>query len=444
MIKENKEKGELNRIRVPVHKWAENPKVTVIVPVYKVDRYLTQCLNSIVNQTMEELEIIIVDEGEQDRCREIIDYFEARDPRIVAPHQKNGGYGASCNLGFSIARGEYISIIESDDYIDPDMYETMYEYAVALDADVVKTPYKELFHTGFTQDCPYRFFLSSCLPEHKTFSMKEYGQLLEVHAALWSGIYKRSYLEKNKIKFVEAKGAAYVDVGFRIDSLINSNKVAWLDQPFYNYRVDSIGSSTNSFKLAPMIQRWKEQHKKFDEIREEYTKYYGPHIILDEYLNTVGWLNIVSATQEECNLIYQNLKDIDLKMIKSSSALNEAQKSDLLLFIENPSKFIVRARTKRVLKRLSGGAVLFFNKLANTTLLIWLFVMTSSGVLAQALIRTNFNLDDEFLISLYRLCGNIAFLGFFCCLLCFLGKALRKLYFKVLELYKKKRKEGVV
>ena len=445
MIKESdKKRDEKDRINIPIHKWAENPKVTVIVPVYKVDKYLTQCLNSIVNQTMEELEIIIVDEGEQDRCREIIDYFEARDPRIVAPHQKNGGYGASCNLGINIARGEYISIIESDDYIDPDMYEVMYEYALALDADVVKSPYREFFQNGIIRDCPYRLFLSSCLPERKTFSMKEYGEMLEVHASLWSGIYRRSYLQDKKIHFVEAKGAAYVDVGFRIDTLINTDKVAWLDQPFYNYRVDSVGSSTNTFKLAPMIKRWSEQHNKFAGIKEDYTKYYGPHIILDEYLNTVGWLNLIDATPEEYDSIRQNLIGVDLKMIEESQALTDAQKSDLLLFIKEPEKFKKRAGIKRTLRKGVAHTTRFLDRLANTTLLIWFFVMTFASVLAQVMIAMNLNLETKSANILFGICGVVGCMAFIGCLLCCLGKILRKLSFKLLALYEKKRKEGMV
>ena len=439
-IKDKKEIHE-KKINIISHQKCEMPKITVIVPVYKVDRYLTQCLNSIVNQTMEELEIIIVDEGDKDRCREIIDYFEAHDPRIIAPHQKNGGYGASCNLGFQIAKGEYISIIESDDFIDRDMYEIMYEYAKTLDADVVKTPYKEFFQNGVIRDCQYRSFLNECLPENKTFSMKEYGQLLEVHASLWSGIYKRSYLKEKNIRFAEAKGAAYVDVGFRIDTLINSEKIAWLNHAFYNYRVDSIGSSTNTFKLAPMINRWKEQHKKFNEIYEEYTKYYAPHILLDEYLNTVGWLNLIDATDEEYKEIHQNLARTDLDIIKNSSALSLKQKDDLILFIQDPSKFKRQARVKRNLKNISTKVMIILDKLSNTILLFWFFIMTFSAVLAQIMIGINLNLEERIPILLFRLSGTIGFLSFLGCVICCIGKSIRKLYHTILEYYNKKREK---
>lgn len=116
----------------------KQPKVSVIIPVYKVEKYLVQCLDSIVGQTLKDIEIIIVDEGDKDACRYIIDHYEQADKRVIAIHEKNGGYGASVNKGFDIAKGEYIGIVESDDFIAPEMYEEMYNYAKKLDADVVK------------------------------------------------------------------------------------------------------------------------------------------------------------------------------------------------------------------------------------------------------------------------------------------------------------------
>lgn len=124
----------------------KQPKVSIIVPVYKVEKYLVQCLDSIVGQTLKDIEIIIVDEGDKDACRYIIDHYEQADKRVIAIHEKNGGYGASVNKGLAIAKGEYIGIVESDDFIAPEMYEEMYNYAKKLDADIVKTPYLSLIH----------------------------------------------------------------------------------------------------------------------------------------------------------------------------------------------------------------------------------------------------------------------------------------------------------
>ena len=357
------------------HSYCENPKVSVIVPVYKVDKYLTQCLNSIVNQTLEEMEIIIVDEGDQDRCREIIDFFEAHDPRILAPHRKNGGYGASCNLGISMARGEYIAIVESDDFIEPEMYEEMYAYAKALDADVVKTPYSEYFANGEKHDCAYRRYIAESVPANMCFSIKQYGILLEIHASLWSGLYRTSYMRENHIQFVQAKGGAYVDVGFRIDTLLHSEKIAWLDKPYYNYRVDSEGSTTNNFKIGPMIQRWKEAHELYAEMQDDYDKFYGPHIIIDEYYNTIGWLSLIRVTNKEFKEIQANMEYVKESVIERSPCLTEKQKNEILLFKNCPGRFKRYAAKNRFKNKYKHVIVHILDKLSSIYLMQYLFAV---------------------------------------------------------------------
>ncbi len=348
------------------HSKSKNPKVSVIIPVYKVEKYLVQCLDSIVNQTLEEIEIIIVDEGLEDRCREIIDYYESIDPRVVAPHQKNGGYGASVNLGFKMAKGEYISIIESDDYIEPEMYEEMYDYAKALDADVVKTPYCEVTRDGTRIDCSYRKDMAAKTPKNTVFSMKEFGDMLAIHASLWSGIYKTKYLRDNNIEFIRAKGGAYVDVGFRIDTLINSDRIAWLDKPYYNYRIDSEGSTTNNFKLMPMINRWKEAHNKFEKVQDDYDKYYGKFLIIDEYLNTVGWLKVIDYTKEEFNAICDNISYIKESTIIDSPVLTDDQKEDLLMMKKEPQKFNRKCLSKKRLSKIRNIITGFLERRINS------------------------------------------------------------------------------
>ena len=87
------------------------PKVSIIVPVYNVEKYLRQCLESVINQTLKEIEIICIDDGSPDNCGAIIDEYAQKDTRIVAIHKENGGYGSALNYGFSIAKGEYIGIV---------------------------------------------------------------------------------------------------------------------------------------------------------------------------------------------------------------------------------------------------------------------------------------------------------------------------------------------
>lgn len=313
----------------------KQPKVSIIVSVYKVEKYLVQCLDSIVRQTLKDIEIIIVDEGDKDACRYIIDHYEQADKRVIAIHEKNGGYGASVNKGFDIAKGEYIGIVESDDFIAPEMYEEMYNYAKKLDADVVKTPYYEYWSQkdgikDFKKVCWYNDFITKNSPKNKTFSILDYPHQMSIHASLWSGIYKTSYIKKEKIRFVEAKGGAYVDVGFRIDTLIKSKKIAWLNKPFYNYRIDAEGSTTNNFNLSAMLKRWNEAHKKF---KKEYKGLYskvGPYLIIDEYLNTVGQCFNFFPSEEQFKLLQENLLHINDSIIDNSPVLDATQKKYIL------------------------------------------------------------------------------------------------------------------
>ena len=96
---------------------AKKPKVSIVVPIYNVERYLDECVKSIINQTLKEIEIILVDDGSPDNCGKIIDDYAKTDSRIVAVHQKNSGYSAAVNKGINMAKGEYVGIIESDDFI---------------------------------------------------------------------------------------------------------------------------------------------------------------------------------------------------------------------------------------------------------------------------------------------------------------------------------------
>ena len=335
--------------RFKVHKKSENPKVSVIVPVYKVDKYLTPCLSSVVDQSLEDIEIIIVDEGDEDRCREIIDYYEKIDPRVVAPHQKHGGYGRSCNYGIDIAKGEYLMFVESDDKIRLNMCEEMYEYAKKLDADVVKTPFIMWDGQYGYEDCDYRITLGEQLPQGKLFSVKEFDLPLLVHASLWSGIYKTSYMRNNNIRFIEAKGGAYVDVGFRIDTLINTDKMAWLDIPYYIYRTTNEGSTTNNFNLTSMLIRWNEVHKKMESIREDYDKYFGKALVWDEYMNTLNYVYSLKIIpdEEQLDLLINNFKYINEEVIRACYKFEDEVIESILEFKNNPNSYLEKRKKEK-------------------------------------------------------------------------------------------------
>ena len=116
----------------------EEYKISVIVPIYKVEKYLNKCIDSIINQTYKNLEIILVDDGSPDDCGKICDEYAKKDSRIKVIHKENGGLSSARNSGLDIATGNYIGFVDSDDWIDIDMYETMMKYAISQKADIIR------------------------------------------------------------------------------------------------------------------------------------------------------------------------------------------------------------------------------------------------------------------------------------------------------------------
>ncbi|MCM1338279.1 MAG: glycosyltransferase, partial [Muribaculaceae bacterium] len=119
----------------------QNIKISVIVPVYNVEKYLSQCLESILSQSLQEIEIICINDGSTDSSYQILEKYKTLDERIIIIDKTNSGYGSACNIGLKLARGEYICIVESDDFIASNMLEDMYKLAANNLADIAKSAY---------------------------------------------------------------------------------------------------------------------------------------------------------------------------------------------------------------------------------------------------------------------------------------------------------------
>ncbi|WP_416201288.1 MAG: hypothetical protein ACFWUD_03830 [Thermocaproicibacter melissae] len=330
------------------------PKVSIIVPVYNVEKYLEQCLDSILQQTLRDIQIIIADDGEHNKCREIIDRYERLDSRIISIHQPVNGYGARINLCMKSARGEYVGIVEPDDFIDPDMYESLYTYATSLNADIVKAPFYGYYDApegmnSIRKDCGFSEYVTSNTPSNKLFSVQDYPIIMSVHASLWSGIYRRSYLEEKNIQFIEARGAGYVDVLFRLDTMLNTNKIAWLNKPFYNYRVTSEESSTTKWNNMTMLTRWKEAHEKYCH-GEMYNNSVGPQIFCDEHCNTLHRIYFSKFTVSEYFQCWRNFSYIKTDYMMKAPLLPEKERKDAVYFKKHPILFILK---RKIIERMN-------------------------------------------------------------------------------------------
>ena len=267
------------------------PKVSIIIPVYNVEKYLRQCLDSVINQTLKDIEIICVDDGSPDNCGAIIDEYAQKDSRIVAIHKENGGYASAINKGLNIAKAEYIGIVESDDWIAPRMYELLYNKAIEANSDIVKGA---IYYVEDSQNDVKKisqFVLNIC-DKNESFTLKECPEIIAYFASIWSAIYKKSFLDKHKIKMLEDI-RPYEDIPFMAEAYSHANKITLIKTPIYYYRKDAEGSSNNTVKktiINYVLQRARNREIFIkngcwnDNLKEEYWRiaYWGSKDFFDK------------------------------------------------------------------------------------------------------------------------------------------------------------------
>lgn len=246
--------------KIALNNKSKKPKVSIVVPIYKVERYLKECVDSILNQTLKDIEIILVDDGSPDNCGQIVDDYAKKDPRVIPVHQKNSGYSIAVNKGIDMATGEYIGIIESDDWIEPDMYEKLYESAKKYNTDITKGGF--YFYNSTLLDESERnivFKNPSGVDLRKApngvFHITEWPKLLAFHASIWSAIYKADFVKK--VKIPETAGASYQDFPFMVDVMCKAKRISIVKKCFVHWRNDpQQGNSTsaNGEKLLLMAK----------------------------------------------------------------------------------------------------------------------------------------------------------------------------------------------
>lgn len=244
-------------------------KVSVIVPVYNAEKYLGKCLDSILTQTLEDIEIICIDDGSTDRSGSIIDAYRSKDARVRVAHRANAGYGASMNAGIAMAEGEFIGIVESDDCIARDMYETLYHAARQYQLDMVKSDayywmeqveYLKSKHVS-TLDSYY----------NKVLQEAERNVFFDFFMNIWTGIYRRSFLQQKEIRFQETPGASYQDNGFWLQTCMYAERAMWIDRPFYYYRQDNPEASVKSTeKMMAMTREYEYIEELLKQRNEEF------------------------------------------------------------------------------------------------------------------------------------------------------------------------------
>lgn len=224
------------------------PLISVVVPIYKVEKYLRQCVDSILGQTLKEIEVILVDDGSPDGCPAIVDEYAANDPRVVAIHQANGGYGKAVNTGIARATAPYIGIIESDDWIEPTMYEKLYRRARETGAELTKCMF--WYYNSFEKtECQNRLYTESAADLRNApdgiFTADKWEELYIFHSSLWTNLYKAELLRS--VPVIESAGANYQDFPFMIEIYAKAKGISIVKEPLLHYRVEpGQGSSCTS------------------------------------------------------------------------------------------------------------------------------------------------------------------------------------------------------
>ena len=374
-----------------------NPSVSILVPICNVERYLRECLDSLVNQTLKDIEIICLDDGSTDASLAVVEEYARRDPRIVVLSKPNSGYGDSMNKGLDLARGEYVGIVESDDFASVDMFEVMYKVAKKHDVDVVRTNY--LAHR--TECDPSEDVLVDNLFGCKTgrpFAPMEQKEVFMRQPAIWTGIYRKALLDAEEVRFLPTPGASFQDTAFYFKVFYAASKVLLLKEGYLHYRIDNAGSSVkNQSKVFPICEEYaevwryaKRDSRKFDQIktwipRQQYNGYtwnlnrlspeiqplfferfareYGQiseaGLLSKERFDKNNWAKI-SAIVDDPNAYFEQAygaQDIDRSIVLSVGALGYSEAKQEILgaskeLTSHDEMFVVHAESERIVTEL--------------------------------------------------------------------------------------------
>ena len=220
----------------------KNPLISVLVPCYNVEHFVEQCITSICQQTYTNLEILCINDGSTDSTLSILESLADRDNRIRIISKQNSGYGHSMNVGLKETKGSYIGIVESDDFIEPTMFEKLILNAITYDLDISRGSYFK-HNTKSKIDTAVD---TSYVPQGKVLTPVDDPAPFLLPPAVWCAIYKRKFLFENNIQFLETPGASYQDTSFAFKTFYRAERFLLISDPLVHYRIDKPNSSVNN------------------------------------------------------------------------------------------------------------------------------------------------------------------------------------------------------
>jgi len=248
------------------------PKVSVIVPIYNVEKYLEKCINSLLSQTLEDIQIILVNDGSKDNSGNIAKEYEKNNKdRVIYVEKENGGLSDARNYGLKYATGDFIAFLDSDDYIEKNAYEEMYNKAIEENADYV--------------ECDFIWEFPNKIRVDKQYPYKNKKEMLSfVRVVAWNKLIKRQLITDNNLEF--PKGLRYEDVEFTYKLIPFINKFAYVDKPFIHYvqREGSIANVQNErtaeiFTVLNNVIEFYKKNNIYEEYRNELEYNYARYLL---------------------------------------------------------------------------------------------------------------------------------------------------------------------
>lgn len=308
------------------------PIVSVIVPIYNVDPYLRQCLDTLVAQTLADIEILTIDDGSTDESGAIADEFAARDKRIRVIHKPNSGYGDSMNQGLEAARGDWIAICEPDDYVEPAMCEHLLTCAERFSGDNSPIDIVKASYTRIVQDEAGRIsrlpgaLQGEITPPHQPFSIDECPLLLTAHPSIWTALYRKEFLDEFGIRFLPIPGAGWADNPFFLETMIAARRIAYLDEPVYNYREFEDGTTSHLKDWRIIVDRWADMENVLDAYDVEV-----PAILEAHYVRGCAYLQMLHEDFDLDDPAFASAADaiaasLDFDLVRRSSLISKERK----------------------------------------------------------------------------------------------------------------------
>lgn len=239
------------------------PKVSILVPTYNQENYLREALDSLINQTLDDIEILCINDGSTDKTPQILEEYRFKDKRIKVINKANSGYGATMNVGLDNATGDYIGILEPDDFVKNTMFEDLYSLADKNNLDMVKS---DFYYYTTSNKSARQAGLIKKKNENKVLSAKDDIFMLKLPPSIWSAIYKRSFLNKNNIRFLETAGASFQDTSFAFKTLATAKRLMFTSKAYLYYRQDNENSSIHrKDKVYNICYEWEEATRYINE-----------------------------------------------------------------------------------------------------------------------------------------------------------------------------------